>query len=739
MAQALRLGGYAVVDVPLSMLVARVAVQCPHVILIDADSDGALDAVGRMRELPDADDIHVLFIARPGGAVSSPKRPSRTRAAASSCARSTCRPSCARSRCWPGDPARPPRPHRTVCMVATRARRWRACRLSRPRACAPSPSRRPRRCRRRPSRGPRRAARPSRPARRARHRCGGWPASRRRSAPSSSSSSPTPRCACRCAPRATRCCRRPRTRSRPCCPQSSSPRSTSRWRQTTTRTRSPLPAPDPGAAARTHQRRRLAENHRGDDRQRLEAAAREAARCGRRGRGARPRAHPGRTNAGPTGGGISTTGGSEPRDRVDRPRTPVLVVLRGARSARLRADAVAPARLGRREPGAPAGRARGAGSGVRARLLSAVLGPGEAMPVAARAIASRTGGSLCFVEGSIERRLVLREGDIVTVASTSEDESLLAFLGARGELPRETVRKLSSKFPPFGRHAGAALVARATSARTRCGRPSARTPSGCSRTCCRWARVASSPRAGPRGGSRESRASSAARRAPRCSSSSFAASCRRPTPSSASGVRGRASAKAGRRPSFVECALGSAEESTGCAPPRATRFARPSTGSPRAIWPPVIYALSLSRWSRCSRPSAIAPAIPPAVAPRGDGVGDAALDAEAIRERVRARAQIVDDGDYFAVLGVAHDATGYEVRRAFLELRRAFDPSRMLTPEVADLAADVRKNHGRARRGVRDPERHGAARPLPPRHRGGSRRRLTVRRARPDRDGPWAR
>jgi hypothetical protein len=69
----------------------------------------------------------------------------------------------------------------------------------------------------------------------------------------------------------------------------------------------------------------------------------------------------------------------------------------------------------------------------------------------------------------------------------------------------------------------------------------------------------------------------------------------------------------------------------------------------------------------------------------------AALDAEAIRERVRARLQLVEDGDYFAVLGVPRDATGYEVRRAFLELRRAFEPSRVLTPEVADLAEDVRK------------------------------------------------
>lgn len=69
----------------------------------------------------------------------------------------------------------------------------------------------------------------------------------------------------------------------------------------------------------------------------------------------------------------------------------------------------------------------------------------------------------------------------------------------------------------------------------------------------------------------------------------------------------------------------------------------------------------------------------------------AAVDAEGIRERVRARLQLVDDGDYFALLGVSHQATGYEVRRAFLELRRAFDPSRVLTPEVADLVDDVRK------------------------------------------------
>ena len=65
------------------------------------------------------------------------------------------------------------------------------------------------------------------------------------------------------------------------------------------------------------------------------------------------------------------------------------------------------------------------------------------------------------------------------------------------------------------------------------------------------------------------------------------------------------------------------------------------------------------------------------------------LDEEAIRQRVRARVSLVQDGDYFALLGIAHGATGYEIRRAYLELRRAFEPSRVLTGATADLAGDV--------------------------------------------------
>ncbi len=67
------------------------------------------------------------------------------------------------------------------------------------------------------------------------------------------------------------------------------------------------------------------------------------------------------------------------------------------------------------------------------------------------------------------------------------------------------------------------------------------------------------------------------------------------------------------------------------------------------------------------------------------------LDIEAVRARILARQAVVDNGDYFAVLGVERDATGYEIRRAYLELRRAFEPARLLSTELADLVPDVKR------------------------------------------------
>jgi DNA-binding NarL/FixJ family response regulator len=72
------------------------------------------------------------------------------------------------------------------------------------------------------------------------------------------------------------------------------------------------------------------------------------------------------------------------------------------------------------------------------------------------------------------------------------------------------------------------------------------------------------------------------------------------------------------------------------------------------------------------------------------GETDLAID----RERVRARWQLVSEADYFALLGVRRDATGFEIRRAYQAARRDFsadcfpaDLRRELARELADIAS----------------------------------------------------
>ncbi len=71
------------------------------------------------------------------------------------------------------------------------------------------------------------------------------------------------------------------------------------------------------------------------------------------------------------------------------------------------------------------------------------------------------------------------------------------------------------------------------------------------------------------------------------------------------------------------------------------------------------------------------------------GETDLAID----RERVRARWELVGEADYFALLGVRRDATGFEIRRAYQSARRDFatdsfpnDLRRELAQELDDIA-----------------------------------------------------
>ena len=69
---ALRGRGYTVIDVPLSLLLARVAVQTPSLILLDIDAEGALDVASRLRDIPGAQGIDVLFLGDLGRTLSGP-------------------------------------------------------------------------------------------------------------------------------------------------------------------------------------------------------------------------------------------------------------------------------------------------------------------------------------------------------------------------------------------------------------------------------------------------------------------------------------------------------------------------------------------------------------------------------------------------------------------------------------------------------------------------------------------
>jgi hypothetical protein len=313
---------------------------------------------------------------------------------------------------------------------------------------------------------------------------------------------------------------------------------------------------------------------------------------------------------------------------------------------------------------------------------------GEWVRVVGRAIAERTSGSLCFARAAGERRVVLREGDVVTCASSADDESLIAFLGVRGDLPRETVRRLGSRFPPFGRHAGAALVARGYLLQDQMW-PTLRAHA-------EWilGRVLQSRDEGPGVATLEPQAPGRLASEPSVFGGApgaevFVEGVRRViAPADALERLGGPTARVGPGPFAAlvdECALAPADRDV---VERASgRLLREVLeGSPDGEIASAIFALTqLGVLEGLSAPHELLEGALDAGADAG------AIDAEAIRERVRARLQLVEDGDYFAVLGVPRDATGYEVKRAFLELRRSFEPSRLLSPDVADLVDDVRK------------------------------------------------
>jgi hypothetical protein len=319
-----------------------------------------------------------------------------------------------------------------------------------------------------------------------------------------------------------------------------------------------------------------------------------------------------------------------------------------------------------------------------------LVAPGDARKFLADAITRRATGAVAFEHEGVVRRIVVREGDFVAAASGGELETLVHFLGARGELPRDEVERLAGKIPPYGRHAGAALVAHGFLRQDQLW--------NVLRWHAEW--IAGAILRLPAGTAQlEAEPPGRLRSEPSVFGAStgceiFVELVRRAVaPDEAIDRLGGESGRIGDGPNqglLAECSL----------PPQDLDLLSRARGgtirdllarAPDAEIASVLHALALLGVVDVVPAPDFVKARDRGVAPAADEADVALLDEEAIRARVRARAELVDEGDYFAVLGVARDATSYEIRRAFVELRRTFEPSRILTPRVADLTEDVRK------------------------------------------------
>jgi hypothetical protein len=351
--------------------------------------------------------------------------------------------------------------------------------------------------------------------------------------------------------------------------------------------------------------------------------------------------------------------------------------LRDDRSERLdRAPSIAvapPPRDTRPAPAPEAPRARLRASDVR---LPSVLTPGGALTAVALAVGGRLSGSLALGTEPNVRRLLLHEGDLVTAVSSHADETLVAFLIARGDLERELAPRLAGKLPAFGRHAGAALIAHGhlgqddlwpvlrAHAEWVLGRAITSDQGGCELEQEPPGRLRAEPSVF--GGATGAEV--------------LVETVRRVVPPEEAlrrlGGEGARLDEGARFSLLAECAL-QPNEAEVVREARARSVGDVLSGEEPELSNVLLALVALGVLD------ALAPARPTQQAKAGD---PDPLDAEAVRKRVRARLALVEDGDYFALLGVPREATGYEIRRAYLELRRSLEPSRLLTAATADLA-----------------------------------------------------
>ncbi len=315
--------------------------------------------------------------------------------------------------------------------------------------------------------------------------------------------------------------------------------------------------------------------------------------------------------------------------------------------------------------------------------IPAVLSAGDALKVLAQAVQSRFTGAIAFEDPAGIRRVVFRDGDFVIAASGANTESLMAFLIERGVLGPEVAQRLGPRIPPFGRYAGAALIANGhlrqdelwpvlrAHAEWVVGRIMLMEGGGASIEREVPPRLQAEP-AVFGGATGAEVLVEVARRVvlPEAAVTQLGGQSGVLTPGESHNL-------------LSECALTDAEtalveQASGSTLGEVLNQIRDPGFTPMFA---ALVALRVLQVDSGQQRRSGAQEPPPQ---KWD-----ALDESAVRQRILARRALVDEGDYFSLLGVPRRATSYDVRRAYAELRRDFEPSRMLTPGCADLKDDV--------------------------------------------------
>ncbi len=320
--------------------------------------------------------------------------------------------------------------------------------------------------------------------------------------------------------------------------------------------------------------------------------------------------------------------------------------------------------------------------------IPSVLGRGEAIRALARVIRARYSGALAFEADGGIRRVVLRDGDFVTAASSVDGESLVAFLVARGDLPADVGQALGRKIAQFGRHAGAALIAHGhlpQDALWNVLRSHAEWIIGRALNINRGA--ASVEKSIPARLEAEPAVFGGATGA-----EVFVEMVRRVIPPSEALQRlngGSSRLQEGPTANLLsECALAPEDMNLVTTGLGGTVRELLSGASPELA--STLYALwELGIVEPADKNDAHAAASVGKAEQSQPAEPLDELDAEAVRARIETRRALVADGDYFALLGVAHMATAYDIKRAYLDLRRELEPGRILTGLTADLADDL--------------------------------------------------